>query len=204
MVTPEQVVGRHAVFQAMRPAGVHRDIARDRAGELAGRVGRVEEILVLHRPGYAEIGPSGLHPDEAVLIVGFQHVREPRHAEDHAIGGRQRPAGETGPRAARHHRHALGMTEPKDRRHLPGRGRQHHRQRRTAIGGQRVAFVGLDLGGVGNDRLPGQDRAQPRDDLGLAREDGRIGFGHLHRVVPPSLVPAPGPSTGAAVEKDRA
>ena len=30
----QQVVGRHPVFQAMRPARVHRDVARDGAGEL--------------------------------------------------------------------------------------------------------------------------------------------------------------------------
>ena len=30
----EQVVGGHAVFQAMRAAGIHGDVAGDRAGEL--------------------------------------------------------------------------------------------------------------------------------------------------------------------------
>ena len=42
----QQVVGGHAVFQAVRAAGIHRDVARDRAGELARRVGGVEEALV--------------------------------------------------------------------------------------------------------------------------------------------------------------
>ena len=41
----EQVVDRHAVFEAMRAARVHADIAADRAGELRGRVGRVEEAV---------------------------------------------------------------------------------------------------------------------------------------------------------------
>ena len=45
----EQVVRRNAVFQAMRAAGIHGDIAADHAGELAGRIGRVEEAVGLHR-----------------------------------------------------------------------------------------------------------------------------------------------------------
>ena len=44
----EQVVGGDPVFQAMRPAGIHGDVARDRAGELARRVGGVEETA--HAP----------------------------------------------------------------------------------------------------------------------------------------------------------
>ena len=46
---PHQVVGRHPVLQAMRPARIHRDIARDGAGKLAGRIRRIEEPVRLHR-----------------------------------------------------------------------------------------------------------------------------------------------------------
>ena len=41
----EHVVGGHAIFQAMRAARIHADIAADRAGELRGRIGRVEEAV---------------------------------------------------------------------------------------------------------------------------------------------------------------
>ena len=47
----EQVVGGDAVFQAVRAARVHADVAADHAGELAGRVGRVEEAVALRPPG---------------------------------------------------------------------------------------------------------------------------------------------------------
>src|SRR3954463_13034184 len=39
----EQVVGGDTVLQAMRAAGVHGDVAGDRAGQLARRVGGIEE-----------------------------------------------------------------------------------------------------------------------------------------------------------------
>ena len=40
----EHVVGGHAVFQAMRAAGVHADVAGQRAGELARGIRSVEEV----------------------------------------------------------------------------------------------------------------------------------------------------------------
>ena len=42
----EHVVGGQPVFQAMHAAGIFRDVAADRAGDLRRRVGRVEEAAV--------------------------------------------------------------------------------------------------------------------------------------------------------------
>ena len=39
----ENVVGRHAVFQAMHAAGIFRHVAADGAGDLRRRIGRVIE-----------------------------------------------------------------------------------------------------------------------------------------------------------------
>ena len=102
MVTPEQVVGRHPVLQAMRPARVHRDVAGDGAGELARRVRRVEEPLLLHRPGDAQVGPPGLHPDEAVLDSRSPAPVHPRHARAARSppSAATRPRGSSPPRAA--------------------------------------------------------------------------------------------------------
>ena len=58
----EQVVGGDAVFQAMRAARVHADVAGDGAGELARRIGRVEEALMRDRAGDAEIGDARSAP----------------------------------------------------------------------------------------------------------------------------------------------
>ena len=46
----EDVVGGHAVFQAMHAAGILRDIAADGAGDLRRRIGRVIEALGLRPP----------------------------------------------------------------------------------------------------------------------------------------------------------
>ena len=57
-----EVVGGDPVFQAMRPAGIHRDVARDGAGELARRVGGVEEALVRDGARDGEVGDAGFDP----------------------------------------------------------------------------------------------------------------------------------------------
>ena len=51
----------------MRAAGIHPDIAADHAGELAGRVGRIEEALLLHRldpAAEAGTGATATHPSD--------------------------------------------------------------------------------------------------------------------------------------------
>jgi hypothetical protein len=45
----EHVVGGQAVFEAVHAAGILRDVAADRAGDLRGRIGRVVEALALDR-----------------------------------------------------------------------------------------------------------------------------------------------------------
>ncbi len=47
----EEVVGGEAVFEAVHAARILRDIAADRAGDLAGRVGRVIKPGALDRTG---------------------------------------------------------------------------------------------------------------------------------------------------------
>ena len=46
----ENIVGGDAVFQAVRAARVHGDVAGQRAGELAGGVGRVEKAASAAQP----------------------------------------------------------------------------------------------------------------------------------------------------------
>ena len=60
-----------------------------------------------------------------------------------------------------------------------GRG-QDDGQRRTAIGGQRVALIGARLHLVIDHRVAGQNGPQLRDDLRLSVQDTRLGLWHLH------------------------
>ena len=173
----EQVVGGDAVAQAMGTARVHRHVAADHAGELAGGVGGVEEALSLHRLGDADIGDAGLHHGEPVGVVDFQDAVQPHQADDHRVFHRQRPAGQRGAGAARHHAHALAMQECHDLGHLRGGIRQRHRQRHLAIGGQPVGFVGFEPERLGDDRIRRQQPAQAGDDGVAAGEHMRQGLG---------------------------
>ena len=98
----EQVVGGDAVFEAMRAARVHRDVAADGAGELRGRVGRVEEAVGPDRFGDREIGDAGLDPRVAVGEVDLEDAVHLGQAEDDRVLLRDGAAGERGAGAARH------------------------------------------------------------------------------------------------------
>ena len=107
----EKVVGGDAVFQAMRAARVHVDVAADHAGELARRIGRVEEPPALHRIGDADIGDAGLHRGAAIGVVDVEDAVHPHQPDHHRVRHRQRPAGQRCAGAARHHAHALRLAE---------------------------------------------------------------------------------------------
>ncbi len=171
----EHIVGGDAVFQAMRPAGVHADIAADRAGELGRRVGRVEEAFRRDLAGDGEIGDAGLHLRGAVGVVDRKDAVHLGDADDDGILLRDGAAGERGARPARHHRHALLAAELQDRRDLLRRRGQHHRQRQAAIGGQRIRLIGAPLVLGGDQRLGRDQPGEAGDDLLAARQDSRIG-----------------------------
>ena len=183
----QQVVGRHAIFQAMRATRIHRDIPGDGAGQLAGRIGRVEKAIGFHGTGDRQVGAPGLNADESVVIVGFQHVAQPRHPQDHAVGGGQRPARKAGARTPRHHRHTFFVADLQRRRDLGCGSGQHRCQGRAAIGRQPVAFIGAGFVGVIDHGIGGQNGAQARDDAGAVRQNYRVRRRHLHGK-PPSLV----------------
>ena len=103
----QHVVGGHAVFQAMHAAGIFRDIAADRAGDLRRRIGRVVESGMRHRLADGEIGDAGLGHHHAVVEIDLADALELAEPEQHAVGQRQRAAGQRGAGAARHHLDAL-------------------------------------------------------------------------------------------------
>ena len=102
----QQIVGGEAIFQAMQPAGVFRDIAADGAGDLAGRIGRIIKAFAFDRAGDGGIGDARLQGDAAIFVIDLEDAAHPPHADQDAVGARQRAAGERGARAARHDRHA--------------------------------------------------------------------------------------------------
>ena len=137
----QQIGAGGAIFQAMHPAGIFRDIAADRAGNLAGRIGRVVKALVGNGLGDGEIGDTRLHHGAAIVVIHAQDAVEARHAQHDAIGQRQRPARKRRARTARHHLHAVGMAPGQHLAHLFGRARQHHGQRALPVHHQPIAAI---------------------------------------------------------------
>ena len=90
----EDVVGGDPVLEAVRAAGVHGDVAADGAGELARRIGGIEEAAMGDSIGDVDVGDAGLNPRAAVFIVDVEDAIEAGEAEHDRIGRRQGPAGQ--------------------------------------------------------------------------------------------------------------
>ena len=180
----EHIVGRHAIFQAMRAAGIHADIAGDRAGKLRRRIGRIEEALGHHRIRDREIGHAGLHADRAIGVIDVEDARHFGDADDDRIFLRDGAARERRAGAARNDVDAFLMQKGHDGGKLFGRARQDDGERHAAIGGQRIGLEGAAL-------VLGRDQRLRRD-KGLrpamiasrrARMDAS-GFGNWMPVMP--------------------
>ena len=96
----QKVIGGDAVFQAMRAAGIHVDVAADHAGELARRIGCVKEALIRHRVGDADIGHAGLHGGATIGVVDVQDLVHPHQSDNKPHLGQRQPRHptETSPR----------------------------------------------------------------------------------------------------------
>ena len=156
----EDVVGGQPVFEAMHAAGIFGDIAADRAGDLARRIGRVIKAGMLDRLGQCQIGHPGLSHHAAIVVIDLEDAVELGHAEQYAVGQRQCPARKRGAGAARHHLDADLLAIAQDRRDLFDPRREHHDQWQLAISGQPVALIGAPLGLRDDDAFARHDLAQ--------------------------------------------
>ena len=172
----ENVVGRQPVFQAMHAAGILRDIAADRTGDLRGRVGRVVEAVSLDGMGDAEIGDAGLRHHHPVHQIDLEDRVEAAHDQQHRVLQRQRAAGQRCAGSARHDANAVLVAIFEDLRDLTRGFGQHDHQRQLAIGRQTIALEGPHLVDCVDNALARHDSAQIGDDLGAAAERSGIGF----------------------------
>ena len=158
----QHVVGGHAVFQAVHAAGIFRDIAADRAGDLRRGIRRVIKPGMRDRLADGEVGDAGLGHHHAVVEIDLADALEFAEAQQHGVRKRQRAAGQRGAGAARHHLDALLEAIFQHLRDLLGGVRQHHHHRRLAIGHQAIGFVRDHLGGTSRSRpRPARSRANP-------------------------------------------
>ena len=77
----EDVVRRDAVGEAVGPAGVLGDVAADRAGALAGGVGRVVEAVLGDRLAEVQVDDAGLDQRRPVLDVDLEDALHARHGD---------------------------------------------------------------------------------------------------------------------------
>ena len=129
----------------MHPAGIFGNIAANRTGDLAGRIGGVIEPLVFDRARDAKVGDTGLHHCRPVVPIDIQHAVEFHHTNRNRIGHWQSPARKTGARTARHNADFMCMTIFQNGCDLPGIFGQDHNHRQLPIGHQTIAFIGPEL-----------------------------------------------------------
>ena len=126
------VVDRHAVLERVRPARVGRDVAADRAGGLARRVGRVVEARAGEGPREPDVDDARLDDRVAVAEVDLEDALHPGQADHHPAADGERPAREARPGPARDERHARAVARL-DRRDQGLRDRSGRRRRRATF-----------------------------------------------------------------------
>ena len=117
---PGHVVRREPVLEAVRAARVLRDVAADRAHDLARRVGRIE-VRRRDSVGDREVRHARLGHDARVRQVDLEDPPQPREPDQDAVLDGQRAAREPGARAARHPRHLALVARAHDPPDLVGR-----------------------------------------------------------------------------------
>ena len=125
-VDRQDVRGRDARREAVRTAGVRRDVAADRAGLLRRRIRRVVQPEVRDGPGEIEIEQAWLNPGDAGVGVD---VEEPVHVggdNDHGVFEWRRAAGEPGAAAPGDERPAVLAGDTNGGGDLVGRSRPTH------------------------------------------------------------------------------
>jgi hypothetical protein len=145
------VVHGEAVLQAVRPAGVLRDVAADRADLLAGGVRGVVVAGRLDGLAHVRVDHPGLQHRAGVVVVQLDDRVHPRGHHEHALGQRQRPAGQAGAGAAGDVRDAGAQTlADRDVDVVGGLG-EHDQPGRGAQVTEPVALVRPQLRALGDD-----------------------------------------------------
>ena len=193
----EQVIGGHAVFEAMHAAGILRHIAADGAGDLRRRIGGVIEAGLLDRLRHREIGDAGLDHGDAIVKVDLADALELGHAEQHAVAERQRAARQRGPGPARHHLDAFAVAVGEHSGNLRRGLRQHHHHGQLPIGGKAIALVRPHGRFRSDHALARHDALERRDDLGAARKNRAVVFRHCNGHKRLSLGRLPGRVSGS-------
>ena len=173
----EQVVHGDAIFEAMGAAGIGGDVATHRAGDLARRIGCVEEALAGCRLRDGDIGDAGLDAGHAVGGIDRKDLPHARQTDNDRILERQCAATQRRAGPARHDLDVVVMAKAQDRRDLLGAAWQHDGERQAAIRGQRIGFEGAAPLFVDNQHRLGNEPLQLLHDVVPAANDGAVRIG---------------------------
>ena len=138
---PGHVVCREPVLQAVRAAGVLRDVAADRADLLARRVGRVVVAVRCDGACDVEVRDSRLDHDPLAREVDLEDAVHPCERDDDAAGNRGCASRKARARPARDERDAHALARPEHGLDFLRRVREDDDLGNGTVPGQPVAFV---------------------------------------------------------------
>lgn len=180
----EQIVGGDAIFQAVGAAGIHADIAADRAGELRARIWCIEKPVRGDAFRDVQIGDAGLNHGDAVRQIDFKDAVHLRQAEHDGILLRNGAAGERSAGAAGHDGNAVTVAITHDSRNFSRGARQGDGERQAAIGNEGIGLERHQLARLMNQAFGRQKIGEIGNDPGAARQhisargEKRNGVGH--------------------------
>ena len=144
------------VLEAVHATRVLGHVAADGAGDLAARVGRIEQAVRCRRFADGQIAHAALHDGRARARVDRDNAVELGQAQRHAHRVRQGAARQARARAPRHHRHAQAVAGAQHVGHLRFAFGQGDDERRFAVGGEAVALVRHGIFALPEQRVRGQ------------------------------------------------
>ena len=147
----EDVVRGEPVLQAVRSAGILRDVPADGADLLRRGIRSVEVPERPYRFAHLEIGHAGLDGHLEILEVDIENRSHAAETDDDTIGDGERPAGEPGAGAARDKRHIRLDARAHRLCHLLGCHREDDGRGGHPPSSEPIACIGLHGRGSGDE-----------------------------------------------------
>ena len=135
------MIDRDAVLQRVRSTRIRGKITTDRAGTLAGRVGRVMVSTPLQMLRQMDIHQPRLDDGITVTIVHFQDPLHSRQCDHHTPSDGQAAPGQTRPRSTRYERYVEFVAKLHNRHDLLRRGRKNDHVWRFLVDDESVTLI---------------------------------------------------------------
>ena len=155
-----------AVLEAMRSAGVLRDVSPDGAGALARRIGRVVQSVRPHGRAQFRVDDAGFDDREPIRRSDVEHAIQSRQHDQHTSGIRKRTTRQTGAGPSRYEGHVVGRQQAHDGHELFSSARQNDEIRHAPVRREAIHRVGHTLGTSGANVTLTNDRGQIASKVG--------------------------------------